>query len=313
MLLSPDDPAPGADDVPAGRWATATPDLHAAEEAASATFAEALLDPAAPAPEGLTGPNGKRAVKRYAVYRNNVVVGLVDALAAAFPAVQRIVGEEFFRAAARVHALASPPSSPLMMEYGRDFPAFLEGFEPAAALPYLADVARVERLWLDAIHAADAAPLDPAALGAVPPERLGEVRLERHPAAHVIRSPYAVVSATAANRSDAPVDPIAMDSAEDGLIVRPHLEVALITLPPGGGAFLLALFDGRPLGEAAALATEDDPAFDLAANIGGALGAGAFSGLALPDAALDLSFDPSFDPSPESVPQADAPEEESLP
>ena len=301
MLLSPDDPAPGAEAGPTGRRPAATPDLHVAEEAASAAFAEALLDPAAPAPEGLTGPNGKRAVKRYAVYRNNVVVSLIDALAAAFPAVQRIVGEEFFRAAARVHALRSPPSSPLMMEYGRDFPAFLEGFGPAAELPYLADVARIERLWLDATHAADADPLDPAALGAVPPERLGELRLSRHPAAHVIRSRYAAVSATAANRSDGAVEPIDMAVPEDGLVVRPHLEVSLITLPPGGAAFLAALFEGRPLGEAAALATQDDPAFDLAANIGGALAAGAFAGLALAD--------PATGPAPET----DAPEEESLP
>ena len=60
-------------------------------------FGAALLDPDLPLPAGVTGPNGKKAQRRFAVYRNNVTVGLVDALAAIFPAIQRLVGEGFFR------------------------------------------------------------------------------------------------------------------------------------------------------------------------------------------------------------------------
>ena len=287
MLLS-SDPEPERGEGPDGFGVPhAMLDAHAVEEAANAAFAAALLDPERAAPAGLTGPNGKRAVKRFAAYRNNVVVGLVDALASTYPAVQRIVGEPFFRAAARLHALTSPPTSPLIAEYGRGFPDFLAAFEHARSMPYLPDVARIERAWLDSYHAADAAPLDPAALGTVPPERLGEVRLVPHPAMRVVRSPFAAVSATALNRSTGEVPRIDVSVAEDGLIVRPALEVSLTALPPGGAAFILALSDGRPLGEAAALATADHPDFDLAANIGGILAAGAFTGLTLdplPDA-----------------------------
>ena len=49
-------------------------------------FAAALLDPARAAPAAVAGPKGKAARKRYDVYRNNVTVSLVNALAAAFPA-----------------------------------------------------------------------------------------------------------------------------------------------------------------------------------------------------------------------------------
>src|SRR6516225_5023142 len=92
----------------------------------AARFASALLDPAGATPAVVLGPAGKGAVKRYNVYRNNVTVGLINALAAVYPAVQRITGVEFFRVMARFHIRAAPPSSPLLFEYGREFPAFIE-------------------------------------------------------------------------------------------------------------------------------------------------------------------------------------------
>ena len=77
---------------------------------------------------------------------------------------------------ARFHVRATPPTSPLLFEYGRDFPDFIARYEHARAMPWLADVARIERAWLDAYHAADAEPLAPAALAAIPPDRLAEPR-----------------------------------------------------------------------------------------------------------------------------------------
>src|SRR3954449_13636742 len=88
-------------------------------------FAPALLDPVRPAPEIVTGPNGKPAGKRYDVYRNNVTVSLIDALAAIYPSVQRITGTDFFRAMARFHVRNAPPTSPLPFDYGGDFPGFV--------------------------------------------------------------------------------------------------------------------------------------------------------------------------------------------
>src|SRR5215471_6376733 len=85
-------------------------------------FATALLDPNQPTPALVTAMHGKTAMRRYNVYRNNVTVSLIDALAAIYPAVQRITGVDFFRAMARFHVRAAPPSSPLLLEYGHDFP-----------------------------------------------------------------------------------------------------------------------------------------------------------------------------------------------
>ena len=163
-------------------------------------FSSALLRPERETPSLIAGPKGKGVVKRYNVYRNNVTVSLIEALAATFPAVRRITGEEFFRAMARFHIRDTPPNSALLFEYGRDFPAFIAAYEYAQDMPWLADVARIERAWLDAYHAADAEPLSPSALAAVPAERLADLVFIAHPAARIIRSRFAAVTIFAANR-----------------------------------------------------------------------------------------------------------------
>lgn len=121
----------------------------------SGAFAAALQNRDLPPPDGLSRPGGKPATRRFAVYRNNVAVSLVDALAAIYPTLQNLVGEEFFRAMAHAYVLHNLPTSPLLFTYGANFPAFIETFAPASALPFLPDVARVERAWLDAFHAED--------------------------------------------------------------------------------------------------------------------------------------------------------------
>jgi hypothetical protein len=239
-------------------------------------FERGLLDPAQPPPDAVAGPRGKAAVKRYAVYRNNVTVSLIEALASIFPAVQRIAGPDFFRAMARAHVREAPPTSPLLFEYGGDFPDFISRYEYARAMPWLADVARIERAWLEAYHAADAATVTGETLAAIPPDRLAEARFAPHPATRILRSAFPAVTIFAANRSGEPVGRIDTIEPEDALVTRPELEVVVRRLPPGGAAFLAALIAGRSLGAAAAQAMAESTAFDLTANIAGMLEAGAF-------------------------------------
>jgi hypothetical protein len=240
------------------------------------TFASALVDPACATPPIVTGPAGKGAVKRYNVYRNNVTVSLINALAAVYPAVQRITGVEFFRAMARFHVRATPPTSPLLFEYGRDFPAFIETYEYARGLPWLADVARIERVWLDAYHAADAAPLSADALALVPPERLADVVFIAHPAAGIVRSPFAAVTIFAANRGEEASGQIDAGTPEDALVTRPEMDVVVRRLPEGGAVFLTSLMSGQTLGVAAASALQASASFNIATNIAGMIEAGAF-------------------------------------
>lgn len=248
---------------------------HAGDYAAA--FAAALLDPSAPAPGGVTGRGGKPAGARYDVYRNNVTVSLIDALAAIYPAVQRITGPDFFRTMARAHVRACPPASPLLSEYGRDFPGFIAAYPHARGLPWLADTARMERAWLDAYHAADGPALAADTLARVDARRLADIRFVPHPATRIVRSRYPAVSIFAMNRRDGPVEPFTSSDPEDALITRPELDVMVSRLPAAGAAFIAGLMHGAPLGAAAGQAYEEDPSFDLSANLAGMIAAGAFS------------------------------------
>lgn len=246
-------------------------------------FAPALLDPMRAAPPVVTGPNGRPVGKRYDVYRNNVTVSLIDALAAIYPAVQRITGIDFFRAMARFHVRGSPPTSPLLFEYGRDFAGFIAQYEHAQSMPWLADVARIERAWLDAYHARDAAPLAPAQLATIAAERLGELVFTPHPAAQIVRSEFSAVTIFAANRDSAPVGRIDASTAEDALITRAESDVVVRHLPPGGAAFATGLMAGLPLAEAAVRALDAADDFDIATNIAGLIEAGAFTSICFGD------------------------------
>ncbi len=250
----------------------------------SAAFSDALLKPDRETPALVSGPSGKAAVKRYNVYRNNVTVSLIDALAAVYPAVQRITGAEFFRAMARFHIRQTPPTSPFLFEYGRDFPAFIERYEYAQGMPWLADTARTERAWLDAYHAEDATPLRASDLASAPPERLADLVLTSHPATRLVRSRFAAVTIFAANRRAEPVGEIDAGEAEDALIARPEFDVVVRRLAPGEAEFLSALIAGRPLGEAAGAAVKAHPGFDIGAGLATLIDSGAFVSASLGDA-----------------------------
>lgn len=252
--------------------------------AIQADFASALLDPGMPPPDAVTAHTGRHPQKRFAVYRNNVVFGLINALRAKFPATERIVSADFFAAMAQVFVTAHPPRSKILHTYGDDFGDFIAAFEPAAALPYLADVARLEAARTRAYHAVDAEPLAHDAFANIAPQSIGALRLTLHPSLQIVRSHHPVVTIWAMNTGEMELGPIGDDSAEDALIVRPALDVIVRSLPPGGAAFLLALQDGAMLSDAAERAAAEDARFDLTANLAGLIGSGAVTMLTLAEA-----------------------------
>ncbi len=85
-------------------------------------FACALRNPDLAVPTGVIAHNSDAPRERFAVYRNNVIVGLVSALEARFPATRKIVGEDFFKGAAKLFAATQSPRSPLMLFMATRFP-----------------------------------------------------------------------------------------------------------------------------------------------------------------------------------------------
>jgi hypothetical protein len=236
-------------------------------------IAAALLNPAAPCPPGLRCWNGSDPARRLAVHRNNVMAGLVDVLADTFPTVQRLVGTDFFRDMASVFVRAHPPRSPLMAQYGAGFADFVGGFAPATAMPHLPDMARLEFARLQALHAADAAPVSDAVLAAAlaAPHTLPGLRLVLHASVAVLSSAHTVVSLWAAHQGSEPATgegvKAAMRQPEHALVLRDGLEVLVIPVDAATALFASRTLAGDAFGVAAAAASNLDPAFNLVAAL----------------------------------------------
>jgi len=120
-------------------------------------------------------------VERLALYRGNLTSGWERALGDVYPVVRQLMGDEFFEGLARAYGKACPSQDPDLAGFGARFADFLAGFGPAAAYPYLPDVARLEWAVHRAYLAPDLPPLGPEALGNMAPEALDTARFTLHP------------------------------------------------------------------------------------------------------------------------------------
>ena len=228
-------------------------------------FAGAVLDATAQVPPGLSDGRGRASARRFAVYRNNVAVSLIEALETAFPVVRKLVGNDFFRAMAGVFVRDHPPTDRRMALYGAALPQFLARFEPAAGLPYLPDVARLEQALRDSYHAADAPALAASRVTGLGAEALAALAVRPAPATRVVRSDHPVLSIWRTNTgTPAPIRP----GAQDVLVTRPGFDPAPHPLPAGGAVLLEALQRGLPLGPAAEVALAGHADIDLPGLMG---------------------------------------------
>ncbi len=219
----------------------------------------------------------------FAVYRNTLAKGCVDALRANFPAVERLVGEEWFAAAAMLYAREMPPRSGPLLEYGEDFPAFLQGFEPARELPYLSGVAQLDRLWLEVFSAVEQPVLGLAGLTTQTPEQLARQTLV--PRAALRWRWFAelpVFSIWSCTREGRVVPAELVWQGEGVLLSRSAGRIGWQPLEHAGCAFLDACAAGRSLEQASELALAIQPQLDFNDLLGRLLAAGAFAALVPP-------------------------------
>jgi hypothetical protein len=232
-------------------------------------FARALLDPRSDAAK--YGP-------ALAVHQNTIVKGLIDALAASFPTIEELVGREWLAACASEYLRAHPPRSAVLALYGREFPSFLADFAPAKQLPYLAEVARIDRLWTESQFASDAEALAADPLAHLDPASLFGQRIALHPATRFgwFRSSAVTIwlyHRTAARHGELEID----GRAEAIVLTRPDGRVEYFALDKAGFTFLEQVRGGATLGTAATAALEIDRATDLAAHLARFLAAGVFA------------------------------------
>lgn len=213
-----------------------------------------------------------------AVYRNTVLAGAVEALAANFPVVRALVGDEMFAAVAVDHASECPPNDPVLAHYGAAFAEWIEEQVWASQLPYLSDIARVERLHGEALFAADAEPLDPGALGRLAPHAWTRARLTLHPATRLACSRWPAASLWLAHQDGG--DPAAIAwRPECVLVTRAAHAVRVEAIPAPAHRFLLSLARGATVAAAVEAMLAAYPDAEITAAFTLLLNRGAFAAL----------------------------------
>ena len=157
-----------------------------------ADFARAIVLRTALSPQiNLSYPNYSAEVA-IEVYRNNYRGNLHDTLAGAYPVVEQLVGNDFFRLLTHKYIEQHPSANANLHHYGAEMASFIATFEPARELIYLSDVAALEWACHCAYFAEDADSIDLARLAQIPPEQYENLHLYLHPACQLIPSKYPI-------------------------------------------------------------------------------------------------------------------------
>ncbi len=204
---------------------------------------------------------------RFPIYRNNVSQALVGALRVRFPVVEQLVGLQFFSAIAGVYSAAHKPASAVLIQYGASFAEYIEGFEAAATLPYLADVARFENAWWHAYHAYEAVPLATTALAEIAPEDLGGLKFQFHPSFQMVQNSNAAASIWQWHQIANNPAKLEAPPQEFAIVWRPHAEVHVRLIAADGFCFFKAFKSGLDLETALLETLEQFPSFDLHQNL----------------------------------------------
>lgn len=217
-----------------------------------------------------------------AAYRGNAAATAARALAATFPTVAALVGDEGFALVARRLWRQAPPRRGDLAQWGDALPAFLAADAQLADTPYLADVARVDWAAHVAESAADAT-LDPGDIARLAEHDAGTLRLRLAPGATLVASPHPVAALWRAHHAPGDTgdrfagarDALAAGCGETAFVCRPRwrADVAAVDVPTA--TFLRAVIDGATLGDALDVA----PDLDFEAWLTGALPRGWLAGV----------------------------------
>jgi hypothetical protein len=214
----------------------------------------------------------------FAVYRNTVLKGCADALLSLYPAVHRLTGDAWMQAMALDVVRADPPTGGDLQHYGERFPAFLDAALADSELPWLGEVARLDRLWSESHVSADAPVLDVVTFARIDADRLAAARLVPHPAARwrwcAGWPAFGLWSAARAHAADP--NPPHWDG-QGALLTRPSDAVLALEIDAAECALLDACAEGTPLGTALDAVLSHVPSFNPGASLGRLLNQGAFT------------------------------------
>jgi hypothetical protein len=150
----------------------------------------------------------------FAVYRNTSARGVVEALRASYPTVDMLLGDDSFGQVALQFRNKRPPAGPVLSDYGRQLAGFLRCQPWSCELPYLADVAWLDWLWLESFLAADSLPA-PVTAG-------GCAQIALHPAARFAWTPTPAMTIWLAHRDPWSLAELEPEWVEEGALFTRH-------------------------------------------------------------------------------------------
>jgi hypothetical protein len=221
----------------------------------------------------------RTALQRLQLHRHHVMRSVGAALAATFPTVAAVVGQEFFALLARDFMAGTALEDPVLSRYGEHFPQFLTAKQDMHGLPYLADVARLDWALNVAFHAGLEPRLSAADLAGWPQESLLSLSARLPTGSSLIESAYPLDLIWQASQPGASVGKVDLAAGRVCLAIfrRPD-DAAFVVLTPGEAAFIKCLCRGDPLAAAAQYASQEEDHFDLAATFGRMLGLSLLTG-----------------------------------
>jgi len=199
-------------------------------------------------PPGTSANPSEHTLQRLGIYRNNVLYSLSQAMAAQFPIVKKLVGDNFFFALARDYIREQPPHEPSLTFYGDTFPAFIAEHEHCQVLPYLPDVATLEWQCQKTLHAADAPVLTTEQLSTIDPSQLGELTLSLQPGATLMCSDWPIDRIWRENLGEeANTIDLNVEKNAGLLIYRRQWQATVVCLIPSAYCMLARLNDGHSI------------------------------------------------------------------
>lgn len=232
-----------------------------------AAFANGLVAPSVPELDCFVGPFDQ-STRRFARYRGNQIATWKNVLAAAYPVIRALVGEEFFAAMAPPYNSAHPSKSGDLNDMGGAFPEFLAQFSHVAQYPYFPDVARLEWAIHRAYYAAEAPdPLDAHQLSTWSPEQMEAACFLLNPACRLFRSSWAVVDVWQAHQAEPVALPERLNAETYTLVCRPGWKPQVLSISRPAHSALSALAAGATFGAALDAAFQVDASFDVAGNL----------------------------------------------
>jgi hypothetical protein len=212
--------------------------------------------------------NGIDPAVRIRVYRNNARETLVATLRAAFPILERLVGEDYFRQLALEYRERFPSRSGDLHHIGERLAEFLAQRFAESRYRYFADIARLEWAYQEVMVAADHDALPVERLREVPAADYARLQFRFHPAVRLVASAFPVLRIWSANQPGGDADQVIdLDGGgENVLLARTAHDVELRLLDIAEFTFLKHTANGVSLAQAADLASEAGD-FDLGATL----------------------------------------------